>query len=149
MIKKNLAFFLLTITMSSLSQTTGVNGWPVFARVKFTSRFFKELNEYFLVPTFDEKIKSLQGTEITVKGHYMPFDLPKNQLIVSKNPYSSCFFCGAAGPETVVEVILASDAPKLKVDQVITVKGKLKLNSTDVNHMNFILEEAALLKTNP
>lgn len=129
----------------AFAQNGEVNGWPAFARVKFESKFFKEQNEYFLVPMFDQRINSLAGTEITLKGYYLPFDLPKNQLIISKNPYASCFFCGGSGPESVAETVLKSKAPKLKVDQIITIKGKLKLNGTDINHMTFILENAEIL----
>ena len=129
---------------SSQAQTF-IDGWPIFAKVKFTATLMKELNEYFLIPTFEPKIKSLIGSDITLKGYYLPLDMPARQLIISKNPYSSCFFCGAAGPESVAEVILKTKLPKLIADQVITVKGKLKLNAKDVNHMNFILTEAEII----
>jgi hypothetical protein len=140
--KKQIAFVFLYFISSAFSQTEPTNGWPVFARVTFISKLFKEQNEYFLVPKFDHRITSLVGTEITLKGYYIPFDLPKNQLVISKNPYAECFFCGGAGPESVAEVVLITKAPKMKVDQLITVKGKLKLNDTDINHMNFILVDA-------
>ncbi|HTJ51009.1 MAG TPA: hypothetical protein VL443_16220 [Cyclobacteriaceae bacterium] len=127
------------------AQSNEVDGWPIFARVKFTPKLFKKSNEYFLVPFFDQRIRSLEGTEIILKGYHIPFDLPKDQLIISKNAYASCFFCGGAGPESVAEVILKSKAPKLKVDQIISVKGKLKLNDKDINHMNFILVDAEII----
>ncbi len=121
------------------------DGWTVFARVKFKSTFFKEINEYFLVPTFSAELNTLVGKDFTLKGHYIPFDLPANTIILSKNPFASCFFCGGAGPESVAEINFKNKRPKLKVDQVIEVKGILRLNGTDINHMNFILDEAELL----
>lgn len=121
------------------------DGWTVFARVKFKSTFFKEINEYFLVPTFSTELNTLVGKDFTLKGHYIPFDLPANTIILSKNPFASCFFCGGAGPESVAEINFKNKRPKLKVDQVIEVKGILRLNGTDINHMNFILDEAELL----
>jgi len=121
------------------------DGWTVFARVKFKSTFFKEINEYFLVPTFSAELNTLVGKDFTLKGHYIPFDLPANTIILSKNPFASCFFCGGAGPESVAEINFKSKRPKLKVDQVIEVKGILRLNGTDINHMNFILDDAELL----
>jgi hypothetical protein len=142
---KKYGWLLLVIfIMSSFAPPNSGEGWQVFARVKFTSTFFKELNEYFLVPAFDKRITSLVGSEITLKGYYIPFDLPKNQMIISKNPYAECFFCGGAGPESVAEVIFSTKAPKMKVDQIVTVRGKLKLNDTDINHMNFILTDAEI-----
>jgi len=130
----------------AFAQSGAVDGWPIFAKVKFTSKLFNKLNEYYLVPFFDQRITSLEGSEITLKGHYIPFDAAKDQIIISKSPLASCFFCGGAGPESVAEAILKSKAPKLKSDQTITVKGKLKLNDKDINHMNFILVDAEIIE---
>jgi len=127
------------------------DGWTALAKVKFTSKYYKEFKEYFLTPFFDSKIRDLEGKEIILKGHYMPFDLDdKNTLIVSRYPYAACFFCGGAGPESVAEVTFTSKIPKFKADQIITVKGILKLNDSDVNHLNFLLINAELIsKPNP
>jgi hypothetical protein len=122
------------------------NGWALFAGVKYTNTFYKEHNEYFLKPSFDQKIKRFEGQEILLKGHFMPLDYVQNNVIIlSKHPYSSCFFCGAAGPETVAEIYFKTKKPKLKADQVIQVSGKLKLNDTNIEHMNFILTEAEII----
>jgi hypothetical protein len=143
--KKILLLTVFAFSFSAFGQSSETNGWPLFARVKFNPVLLKEFNEYFLVPVFDSKMLALAGTEITLTGFYIPFDLPANRLVISKNPYSSCFFCGGSGPESVAEAVLKSKPPKLKVDQVITIRGKLKLNAKDVNQLNFILEEAEMI----
>jgi hypothetical protein len=122
------------------------NGWVLFSRVKYSQRFFKEYNEYFLVPSFDSRIRQYEHQEILLKGHYMPMDLEeKNVIILSKFPYSACFFCGGAGPESVAEIHFRSKPPRLKTDQIVQVSGKLALNARDVNHMNFILKDATII----
>jgi hypothetical protein len=123
----------------------GVDGWKFFAEVRFAPKYFPEFKEKFLVPSFEPAILSKVGAEITVRGHYLPFHMQGNSIIISKFPYAACFFCGGAGPESVAEVIFSRKPPKFKADQVITVKGKLRLNDKDVNHMNFILDDAELL----
>lgn len=121
----------------------GDEGWDIFARVKFTEQTIR--NEYYLVPFLDTRIKAYEGKVVSLKGYYLPMDLADERtIILSKNPYSMCFFCGGAGPESVAEIIFSSKRPKLKPDQIITVTGKLKLNARDVEHMNFILEDATL-----
>lgn len=128
------------------ASSPAVDGWEIFARVKFNPTLIKELNEYFLVPFFDSRIKAYEGKEIILRGHFMPMELEDNNVIIlSKFPYSQCFFCGGAGPESVAEIKLISRRPRLKADQVITVKGILSLNDLDVNHMNFILNNATLV----
>jgi hypothetical protein len=59
---------------------------------------------------------------------------------------SQCFFCGGGGPESIAEVYFNKATPKFKTDDVLKVKGKLKLNTNDVEHVNFILMEAVLIK---
>lgn len=82
-----------------------------------------------------------------MRGHYIPFDLvTRNAVVISKHPYAACFFCGGAGPESVVEVVFKVKKAKFKMDQVVTVKGKLKLNDSDVDRMTFILQEATVIE---
>jgi len=121
------------------------DAWALFARVSFKPQFFKEYDQSFLVPDFRSEILSRKGQEITLQGHYMPIEMERNTIVISKFPYAACFFCGGAGPESVAEVVFATKPPKFKVDQVIKVKGKLALNDNDVNHLNFIIQEAVLI----
>ena len=136
-------FTIITLLVVSV-QSSG-DSWDIFARVKFTEKFYKELNEYYMVPFLDSRIRAYEGKPFTLKGHYLPMDLDNdNAVVLSKNPYSACFFCGGAGPESVAEVVFGGKRPRLKADQVITVTGVLKLNDKDLNHLNFIIEQAHL-----
>ena len=54
---------------------------------------------------------------------------------------ASCFFCGASGPESVIEINFKS-VPPFKTDQVVTITGVLELNKYDVDHFNYILNKA-------
>ena len=54
----------------------------------------------------------------------------------------SCFFCGAGGPETVVELNLKSDKNNFVMDEVVTIQGTLRLNSDDIYKWNYILDYA-------
>src|SRR5688572_3810857 len=117
------SFFLISLMFIS---NPWENSWDIFARVKFNPKFFKEFNEHFLVPTFDAEIKAYEGKQIILKGHYLPYDLSdKTAMVISKHPYSACFFCGGAGPESVAEVVFTSKRPKLMADQIVTVIGTL------------------------
>jgi len=59
---------------------------------------------------------------------------------------SQCYFCGGGGPESIVEVNFTKSQSKFQVDDLVTVKGKLKLNADDMDHINFIMTDAELLK---
>ena len=45
----------------------------------------------------------------------------------------------------IAEVNFAKDPGKFQVDDLISVRGKLKLNSSDMDHVNFILNDAVVL----
>ena len=115
--------------------------WKQLADVEYEKRFFEEHNQNYLVPVFGKTPKAHEGKEVTVSGYIIPLDAKLYAL--SKNPYAACFFCGAAGPETVVELQLKPKAIKrYKMDQQMAFTGILRLNDSDVYHFNYILEDA-------
>lgn len=143
--KRILFCFLFALTATTVfSQQPDT--WNLFAKTKFEPRFDEKLGEYLFYPTFPSEVKKLEGKEVVIEGFYVPF-APEgdNYIIISKYPMSQCFFCGGGGPESVAEVNFTKDPGRFQVDDLITVKGKLKLNSDDLDHINFILTDAVLL----
>lgn len=137
--------FVSTVLVMILSFSDPIDGWELFSRVRFTSKFFKEANTYYLVPEIDASIKSYEGKQVTLQGYYMPFELEtKNAFVISQNPFAACFFCGGAGPESIAEVIVESKQVDLEVDQFVTVTGTLKFNDSDMDRLNFIVEHAEI-----
>ncbi len=137
---------LLSIWSSTYAQNK-IDSWNEFAKTKFDPKFDENLNEYFFAPTFSTSLTTLQGKEITLAGYYVPFAAEKqNYIVISRVPMSQCFFCGGSGPESVAEVFLVKATRKFKVDDQIKVKGRLKLNSKDPDHVNFILTDAVLIE---
>lgn len=120
--------------------------WKDLSNVTFTDKYFPEYDAVFLHPTFSDEVKALEGKVLTITGYFLNMDPEKQFYVLSKGPMSSCFFCGVGGPETAIELQFKSD-PKFKTDDIITVTGKLKLNSEDVRHFNYIfIEPKAVLK---
>lgn len=136
---------VLTVFVLFLPLQEHSEGWTLFSKVAFEPKYFPDYKETFLVPKFNQDILQKSGSLIVLRGHYLPFDMGSKSIILSKFPYAACFFCGGAGPESVAEVFFSSKTPRFKPDQVITVRGKLRLNDVDVNHMNFILDDAVIL----
>jgi hypothetical protein len=143
---KNLPFILLFFLGLSISTMAQTDGWVLFAKTKFEAKYNESAKEYFLYPSFPADLKSSEGKEITLEGYHLPLDIEGDQyIILSKYPFSQCFFCGGAGPESIAEVYFKVKHSKFEPDQYIRVKGKLRLNDKDVEHGNFILEEAVLI----
>ncbi|SDM70836.1 hypothetical protein SAMN05421823_12018 [Catalinimonas alkaloidigena] len=135
-----LIFLLMLITTPVWAQTQIT--WETLRDVRFTSRYHKEAGASYYVPHFGASVKALEGKEVYLKGYMLPLLPEENMFILSSNPYSSCFFCGTGGPESIVELRLKPGHPRFKMDQVVTIQGKLKLNQDDINQCNYILDEA-------
>jgi hypothetical protein len=140
-------FFLTIILIAAVTTVFAQSdGWSLFAKTKFEAKYNDKSAEYFLYPVFPQELKDLVGKEISLEGYYLPIDVDGDAyIILSKFPYSQCFFCGGAGPESIAEVTFKIKQAKFTMDQFIRVKGKLKLNEGDIDHGNFILEEASLV----
>lgn len=136
---------MLGVSGSLLAQGKS-NAWNDFAKTKFEPKYDEKIGEYLFYPDFSAELKAMTGKEITIEGFYVPFAPDEDDyVIISKYPMSQCFFCGGGGPESIAEVNFAKGAQKFQVDDLITVKGKLRLNADDIDHVNFILDDAVLI----
>jgi len=126
------------------------NGWSILNDVIWGKAYNERYKNYYVVPEFGEKPRRYEGKEITVTGYIVPMAPVQPFYVLSKNPYSSCFFCGQAGPETVIELILEGDRGKkqrrYKLDEHLTFRGRLRLNAEDNRYLHYILEDARLVK---
>ena len=136
---------IVFVLMSAVVQAQP-EGWALFAKTKFDAKYNEKAGEYFMMPTFPEDLKALVDKDISLEGYYLPIDVEGGAyVIISKFPYSQCFFCGGAGPESIAEVYFKNKQVKFEADQYIRIKGKLKLNEGDIDHGNFMVESAELI----
>ncbi len=115
--------------------------WPALSKVTYKKEYDALLGIKVDRPVFSTDVKSLAGKEIRLKGYIIPTDGYKShtEFVFSAFPYASCFFCGKAGPETVVEV--QSKYPIKYTSESIEIKGKLVLNQNDINRLMYLLTE--------
>ncbi|SEL63763.1 hypothetical protein SAMN04487910_2874 [Aquimarina amphilecti] len=135
-------FFIVLFCAKSTLFSQQELSWNDLAEVSFRNVYNVHYDDYFLKPTFGAGIESYKGSKIIIRGYFIDFSSEDDQFyMVSRNPMSSCFFCGGGGPETIVEVIF-KNKPNYKMDQVVKVTGILELNEDDVDHCNYILKQA-------
>ena len=136
------------LQFNSLVAQTGTadNLWKTLAKITYKKEYDEFLGFKIDKPVFSEEIKALNGKEVTVKGFIIPVEGYKShkEFIFSAFPYSMCFFCGGAGPESVMEVTAIE--PVVYSAESIVLKGKLKLNNDDVNKLMFALTDAKIVK---
>ncbi len=124
--------------------------WPDLAIPEYRPEFNQEIGEEVQIPFFRDEVRQLDGRLVEISGFFFPFeDDPQNPYyVLSQYPYSQCFFCGGAGPESVMDLLLKDKPRKLKMDDRVTFRGRLKLNDKDVMFLNYILQDAEWVENN-
>jgi len=123
--------------------------WSQLALVDYEERVVPEADMgVLLYPLFSDSLRLLDGCLVELGGYALPLEETGMDtiLILSAFPYTQCFFCGNAGPESVAEVVWRRErAERLPMDERIRVRGPLHLNDQDPEHMQYQLKEAELL----
>ena len=153
---KNLLFFILvslafgTVELSAQDKVqeklTKVdarknNVWKTLGKITFKKEYDEMMGFKVDVPVYSDEVKALDGQIIEIKGYIIPVEGYKShkEFVFSAFPYNMCFFCGGAGPETVMEVT-ALEAVKYTAEPIV-IKGKLQLNSGDINRLLYSITD--------
>ena len=122
-----------------------VSEWELLSTVDIVMGFDEFMGAEMEQPNFSSELKNREGTSVTLEGFVIPLQQTAEQdyFVLSRFPYQSCFFCGAAGPETVVEVY--SDHQFRFTDERVRVKGRLRLNDDNPLHLFYILDDAEVV----
>ena len=120
--------------------------WDILADVTFENEFSEDYGMDLLIATFGEWVQAMDGKEVTLTGFMIPIDAMGTAYVLSRNPNSSCFFCGGAGPETIVGLRMKPEYIKrYKTDEYLTFKGVLELNEKNDHSFTYVLKEAERL----
>ena len=117
--------------------------WQTLTDVEFKDVYIEELDAYYWKPEFGQSVKNLEGKEVYITGYILPVEVEDNFYVLSRYPFANCFFCGGAGPESIIDLrFKKGEGRAYKTDERLTFKGKFKLNADDVYQMNYILLNA-------
>jgi hypothetical protein len=118
--------------------------WETLRDVTFKKKWYAEESVYMLYPSFGPNIAKLNSKEVLLTGYVLPIDMETNLYALSAFPFSACFFCGGAGPESVVGLKFKKTNRKFKTDERHTFKGTLRLNADNIYELNYILENVEI-----
>lgn len=130
--------------------------WKTLLKLRFDVKYDERIDDIVFQPIFTDDIRALEGKEITLKGYILPHDITQmggnpnkakndgSMFIFSAFPAATCFYCGGAGPESVVEVLPSKAIPYNK--NIVSIKGKLELNATDFLRLSYRLTNARLVE---
>lgn len=124
--------------------------WAALARTTFRQTWVDTVAAYAAIPRFPAALKTLEGQKVMMRGYVIPVEETGDYqvLVLSAFPYTQCFFCGQAGPESIMDIKLKNPSKDKRYsrDQKTAFRGYLKLNDNNLNYFNFIIEDAEEVK---
>ena len=144
-----LSAFLLTgasndvvIAPKSSSIQKDTLNWKLLGVIKFVKKPHKEYGEVNY-PVVNPKLKSLHKKKVVMTGYIVPID--NTHYALSKNVFAACFFCGKAGPETIIGLKFRNPK-RYKTDQYVTVEGTFRVNENNVDDWIYNMEDVVVVK---
>ena len=97
-------------------------------------------NVWAMTPKFQEEVLDLDGRSVIIKGYALPTSVTGGSYILSAFPFSSCFFCGGAGPESVMEIRL-DKKDRFTTDELVELEGILRVQQQP-DQLLYVLDHA-------
>jgi len=117
--------------------------WKLLGQIKFLKKPSKDYPEGVMFPVINPILKAKNSHTIYMTGFIVPID--NKNYALSKNVFASCFFCGQAGPETIMGIKFKNPGTKLKTDQYVTLQGTFRYNDNDVDDWIYHIDNAVIV----
>jgi hypothetical protein len=118
--------------------------WKLLGQIKYIKKSNSDYPEGVMYPVVNPTLKAKNKKPIVMSGFIIPID--NKNYALSKNVFASCFFCGQAGPETIMGIKFKNPATKLKTDQYVTLTGTFRYNDADVDDWIYHIDNAVITK---
>ena len=115
--------------------------WKLLGQIDFVKKKNPHYGEV-MYPMINGTLKALQGKKIKASGFIVPID--SKSYALSKNVFAQCFFCGNAGPETIMGIKFKGATPRLKTDTYVTMEGTFRYNADDIDDWIYHIENAVI-----
>ncbi len=115
--------------------------WMVLQRVNTRPVSLPGVDGLLPLPVFKEPVKTYNSKLVEIDGYIIPLDKSGKTIVLSAYAMSECFFCGKAGPASVMTIQLKKPSKHYKTDQLATFRGRLFLNETDPKELFYVLKQ--------
>ena len=133
--------FSTSNTNKEIFQNTTEVTWKQLGQIDFIKKKNAHYGEV-MYPVINPTLKALQGKKIKASGFIVPID--SKTYALSKNVFAQCFFCGNAGPETIMGIKFKGNTPRLKTDTYVTMEGTFRYNANDIDDWIYHIENAVI-----
>lgn len=118
--------------------------WKILGQIKYIKKASNDYPEGVMYPVINPTLKAKNKKPIVMSGFIIPID--NKTYALSKNVFASCFFCGQAGPETIMGIKFKDPSLRFKTDQYVTLQGTFRYNDSDVDDWIYHIENAVVTK---
>lgn len=118
--------------------------WKLLGEIKYVKKASDDYPGGVMFPVVNSTLKAKNKKTIVMSGFIIPID--NKTYALSKNVFASCFFCGQAGPETIMGIKFKDPNMRLKTDQYVTLQGTFRYNDSDVDDWIYHIENAVIVK---
>lgn len=146
-IKSILFFLFVFISISAFSQQkiTWKNVVDIYAK-EFR---LTEKNPSSKINPNTMSLEDVANKKVSIRGYFLDLDPDGEWYILSKNPFATCFFCGKAGPETVLQLLgFKNTKKKFKSDDLVEVTGVFNTIYDLEDKVSFVLEKVNIKRIN-
>lgn len=132
---------IIGLGFQSTTQPVQLN-WMLLQRVPTRPVQIDGIEGLLPLPVFPAAIKAYHGKIIDIDGYIIPLDKTGKTVVLSGYAMAECFFCGKAGPASVMTIKLNKATKSYKTDQIATFRGRLLLNDNNPRELFYVLENA-------
>lgn len=131
-----------------MSQERTPDHWQTLSMVHLESKFDDMMGMVVKTATPTAVAETLDGKEIEIRGYIIALDVKAAQshFMFSRYPQNMCFFCGAAGPESAMQVFTENDKKIDYTSDKVVIKGMLNIQKGDPTGLIYTLTDASLVE---
>jgi hypothetical protein len=133
-----------------------IGPWKDLLTLKFDIRFDETVDDVIFKPKLSKRVLQYEGKIIEIEGFIIPHEIAADamasvdedgqQFMFSAYPLASCFFCGGAGAESVMEAF--PKEPLQYTERKVKIRGRLEFNTTDFLKLPYLLKDVVLVEDN-
>jgi len=148
MMMHKIYIFLLLFSLNGLNAQDKTDHWNTLAMVNMESKFDDMMGMIIKTATPTPIAEKLNAQELEIRGYIIAL-AAKTELshfMFSRYPQNMCFFCGAAGPESAMQVFMKEGHKVDYTADKVIIKGTLNIQKGDPSGLIYTLTNAEFIK---
>ncbi len=142
-------FFLIFLISSFIGSSQSSENWNILSMVVKERAFDEMMGMEVIKAVPMSPVLDYDGKEIELSGYMIALSAKieeQSHFMFSRYPQNMCFFCGAAGPESAMQVFMKEGTKILHQKEKIKIKGTLQIQENDASGLIYFLNSSEIIK---